>query len=427
MTIYPVSHYVTPADRLERAVESIRAELDERLEWFNARGRLLEAQRVEQRTRYDIELLQEIGFCQGIENYSRHLDGREPGEAPATLMNYFPRDFVLYVDESHVAVPQVGGMFRGDRARKENLVEHGFRLPSAVDNRPLRFDEWERLLHQVVFVSATPADYEIEKSEGEVIEQIIRPTGLVDPPIEVVPASGQVDHLLGEVRKTVEKGFRVLVTTLTKRMAEELTDYYREVGVKVRYLHSDIDSLERTAILRDLRLGVFDVLVGINLLREGLDLPEVALVAVLDADKEGFLRSRTSLIQTCGRAARNVEGRVVLYADTVTGTMQQAMGEMSRRRERQLAWNAEQGITPKTIQSKIKDVLDSVEEGDYADVPLADPKVKDALPKTKRELGKQIAELREQMNEAARVLDFEKAAKIRDEIFRLEKMDLMLR
>ena len=427
VTIYPVSHYVTPADRLERAVESIRAELDERLEWFNVRGRLLEAQRLEQRTRYDIELLQEIGFCQGIENYSRHLDGREPGEAPATLMNYFPRDFVLYVDESHVAVPQVGGMFRGDRARKENLVEHGFRLPSAVDNRPLRFDEWERLLHQVVFVSATPADYEIEKSEGEVIEQIIRPTGLVDPPIEVVPASGQVDHLLGEVRKTVEMGFRVLVTTLTKRMAEELTDYYREVGVKVRYLHSDIDSLERTAILRDLRLGVFDVLVGINLLREGLDLPEVALVAVLDADKEGFLRSRTSLIQTCGRAARNVDGRVILYADTVTGTMTQAMDEMSRRREKQLAWNAEQGITPQTIQSKIKDVLESVEEGDYATVPLADPKTKDSLPKTKRELGKQIADLREQMNEAARVLDFEKAAKIRDEIFRLEKMDLMLR
>lgn len=427
VTIYPTSHYVTPADRLERAVATIREELDERLEYFRKRGRLLEAQRLEQRTRYDLELLQEICFCQGIENYSRHLDGRAPGEPPATLLNYFPKDFVFYIDESHVAVPQIGAMFRGDRARKTTLVDHGFRLPSAVDNRPLRFEEFERLVGQVVYVSATPGEYEVEKAQGVTAEQVIRPTGLVDPAIEIVPAKGQVDHLLGEVRTTIDRGFCVLVTTLTKRMAEELTDYYREVGVKVRYLHSDIDSLERVAILRDLRMGVFDVLVGINLLREGLDLPEVALVAVLDADKEGFLRSRTSLIQTCGRAARNVEGRVILYADSVTGSMQQAMDEMMRRRKKQLAYNEEHGITPKTIQSKIKDLLQSVEEGDYATVPLVTEEHEVELPQSKRDLSKEIAKLKEKMASAARDLEFERAAKLRDEIFRLEKMDLMLR
>lgn len=427
ITIYPTSHYVTPADRLERAVATIKEELDERLEFFRKRGRMLEAQRLEQRTRYDIELLQEIGFCQGIENYSRHLDGRAAGEPPATLLNYFPDDFVFFVDESHVAVPQIGGMYRGDRARKTTLVEHGFRLPSAIDNRPLQFEEFERLIGQCVYVSATPGDFEVEKTNGISAEQVIRPTGLVDPVIEVVPAQGQVDHLLGEVRATIDMGYRVLCTTLTKRMAEELTDYYREVGVKVRYLHSDIDSLERVAILRDLRLGVFDMLVGINLLREGLDLPEVALVAVLDADKEGFLRSRTSLIQTCGRAARNVDGRVILYADRITGSMQEAMGEMERRRSKQLAYNREHGITPTTIKSKIKDLLQSVEEGDYATVPIVTEKFEAELPESKAKLAKEIAALKEKMGAAARDLDFERAAKLRDEIFRLEKMDLMLR
>ncbi|MCB9880868.1 MAG: excinuclease ABC subunit UvrB [Planctomycetes bacterium] len=427
ITIYPVSHYVTPEDRLARACVTIREELEERLEYFRKRGRLLEAQRLEQRTRYDLELLREIGFCQGIENYSRHLDGREPGEPPATLLNYFPNDFVFFIDESHVAVPQIGAMFRGDRARKTTLVEHGFRLPSAVDNRPLRFEEFERLVQQCVYVSATPGEYEVEKAKGITAEQVIRPTGLVDPEIDIVPAKGQVDHLLGEVRKTVDAGYRILVTTLTKRMAEELTDYYREVGVKVRYLHSDIDSLERVAILRDLRMGVFDVLVGINLLREGLDLPEVALVAVLDADKEGFLRSRTSLIQTCGRAARNVDGRVILYADSVTGSMQQAMDEMERRRAKQLAYNEAHGITPKTIQSKIKDLLQSVEEGDYATVPLVEHEHEVVLPHSKADLQKEIAALKEKMAAAARDLEFERAAKLRDELFRLERMDLLLR
>ena len=426
VTIYPTSHYVTPKERLERAVESIRAELDEHLVTLHSSGKLLEAQRLEQRTRYDIELLEEIGFCSGIENYSRHLDGRAVGEPPATLLNYFPRDFVMFIDESHVSVPQIGGMFRGDRARKTTLVDHGFRLPSAIDNRPLQFEEFERLVGQLVFVSATPGAYELEKTGGRFAEQVIRPTGLVDPQIEVLPARGQVDHLLGEVRATVAQGFRVLVTTLTKRMAEELTDYYRDVDVKVRYLHSDIDALERVAILRDLRLGVFDVLVGINLLREGLDLPEVALVAVLDADKEGFLRSKTSLVQTCGRAARNVHGRVILYADSMTGSMQAAIDEMERRRVKQLAFNQEHGITPRTIESKIKDLLESAEEGDYVTVPLVDPMASSDLG-SKRELQQHIDKLREQMNEAARVLDFEKAAKLRDEVFRLEKMDLLIR
>jgi excinuclease ABC subunit B len=441
--IYPVSHYVTPEDRMARAVASIQDELEERLVWLEKRGKLLEAQRLEQRTRYDLELMRELGFCSGIENYSRHLDGRNAGEAPATLLHYFPKDFLIFIDESHVTVPQVGGMFRGDRARKETLVNYGFRLPSALDNRPLQAEEFERMIHQVIYVSATPGDKEAEEAAEHCVEQIIRPTGLVDPEIEIKPARGQVDDLLGEVRKVTEAGFRTLVTTLTKRMAEELTEYYRELGVKVRYLHSDIDAIERMAILRDLRLGAFDVLVGINLLREGLDLPEVALVAVLDADKEGFLRSRRSLIQTCGRAARNVEGRVILYADKETDSMKAAMSEMARRRVKQLAYNQEHGITPKTIQTEIKELLQTVEEQDYVTVSLDEPLIgvggkrgrKGRAPKTggtdarftsKRELALYIEKLREDMHESARQLDFEKAARLRDEIFRLEKADLLL-
>ena len=441
--IYPVSHYVTPEDRMARAVTAIQDELESHLIWLEKRGKLLEAQRLEQRTRYDLELMRELGFCSGIENYSRHLDGRESGEPPATLLHYFPKDFLIFVDESHVTIPQVGGMYRGDRARKETLVNYGFRLPSAIDNRPLRGEEFEKMIHQVIYVSATPGDKELEQVGDRYVEQVIRPTGLVDPEIEVRKARGQVDDLLGEVRQVTEAGFRTLVTTLTKRMAEELTEYYREVGVKVRYLHSDIDAIERMAILRDLRLGLFDVLVGINLLREGLDLPEVALVAVLDADKEGFLRSRRSLIQTCGRAARNVEGRVLLYADKVTDSMTAAMAEMSRRREKQLAYNTEHGIEPRTIQTEIKELLQSVEEQDYVTVGLDEPIVVPGGKRgrkgrgqkgatgagsfgSKRELSLHIDKLRENMHEAARLLDFEKAARLRDEIFRLEKADLLL-
>ncbi len=429
-TIYPVSHYVTPEDRMARAVIDIEDELETRIDFYEERGMALERQRVEQRTRYDLELLRETGFCNGIENYSKHLDGRQTGEPPATLLNYFAKDFLLFIDESHVAVPQVGAMYKGDRSRKETLVKHGFRLPSALDNRPLRFEEFERLIHQVVYVSATPGDRELEKAGDQVYEQVIRPTGLVDPEIEIRPARGQVEDLLGEVRKVVDQGFRVLVTTLTKRMAEELTDYYRDVGVKVRYLHSDIDSVERVEILRDLRLGVFDVLVGINLLREGLDLPEVALVAVLDADKEGFLRSRRSLIQTCGRAARNVEGRVVLYADRRTGSMDEAINEMERRRARQIAFNEEHGITPRTIKSRVKDLIQEIEEKGYEKVPLADKRPVDAKGreiKSRDSLLSHIEKLRAKMHDAARKLEFEEAAKLRDEVLRLESLDLRVR
>jgi excinuclease ABC subunit B len=367
ITIYPASHYVTSSDNRKAAIETIRIELRERLQELRSQGKLLEAQRLEQRTMFDLEMIEELGFCQGIENYSRHLTGRAPGEPPPTLMDYFPKDWLLIVDESHVSVPQIGGMFRGDRARKMVLVDHGFRLPSALDNRPLNFEEWEGILNQTMYVSATPGEYELEKSGGEVIEQVIRPTGLLDPVVDVRKATTQVDDLLSEIRKTVEKGERVLVTTLTKKLAEDLTKYFTEQKVRVKYLHSDIETLERIEILRDLRLGVFDVLVGINLLREGLDLPEVSLVAILDADKEGFLRSDRSLIQTIGRAARNSEGRVILYADKITDSMARAMEETSRRRKIQEQYNLEHGIVPKTIIKAVRDRIAASPEGQEYD------------------------------------------------------------
>ncbi len=443
VTIYPTTQYVATGDQLKRACASIEQELEARLAELEGKRKLLEAQRLGQRCRHDLEMLRATGICQGIENYSRHLDGRTPGQPPATLLHYFPDDWLLVVDESHVAMPQAGGMYRGDRARKQTLVDFGFRLPSALDNRPLKFDEFEALQRQVLYVSATPAAYELQRSEDRIVELVVRPTGLVDPPVEVRPAKGQVDDVVGEARKHIAKKERVLITTLTKRSAEELTDYLRDLGIKVRYLHSDIDSLERTALIRDLRLGVFDVLVGINLLREGLDIPEVALVAVLDADKEGYLRSKTSLIQTCGRAARNAEGRVVLYADKRTDSIQGAMAEMDRRRVRQQAHNAEHGITPRTIVKPVRELLEATgEDGDPApgkgkkgkgrgrgkaaggeapaEVP-ARPRFgdhKELLAHTKR--------LREEMVAAAKNLDFELAARIRDEVYRLEQFDMEL-
>ncbi len=420
----PASHYVTPKEVLDRAVGTIQEELGERLRELRAQGRALEAQRLEQRTMFDIEMLEEMGFCTGIENYSRHLTGRAPGEPPPTLLDYFPRDFLLVVDESHVTLPQVAGMYRGDRSRKETLVEYGFRLPSALDNRPLRFDEFEARVNQAIYVSATPARQEFEKAEGEVVEQIIRPTGLVDPEMEVRPASGQVDDLLEEIRVAVEAGGRVLVTTLTKRMSEDLTRYYADLGVRTCYLHSDIDTLERVKIIRELRQGVHDVLIGINLLREGLDIPEVSLVAVLDADKEGFLRSETSLIQTSGRAARNVAGRVVLYADTVTGSMERALEECRRRRELQLAYNREHGITPESVRKRIDDVLSSVYEMDYVTVPLAAEE--EAPYRTPDEVEREIGRLRKRMLEAAASLEFEEAGRLRDEIRALQDLEMKL-
>ena len=420
----PASHYVTPRDVLERAVRSIQDELRDRLAELRARGRLLEAQRLEERTLFDIEMLREMGYCTGIENYSRHLTGRAPGEPPPTLLDYFPDDFLLVVDESHVTIPQLAGMYRGDRSRKETLVEYGFRLPSALDNRPLRFDEFEARVNQAIYVSATPGPYELEKARGRVVEQIIRPTGLVDPEMEVRPARTQVDDLLEEIRRTVERGERVLVTTLTKRMAEDLTRYYADLGVKTVYLHSDIDTLERVRIIRDLRQGKYDVLIGVNLLREGLDIPEVSLVAVLDADKEGFLRSETSLIQTAGRAARNVHGRVILYADQVTGSMRRALEECRRRREIQLAYNRAHGITPESVVKRIDDVLSSVYEMDYVTVPLAAEE--EAPYGSPEEVERRIEELRRKMLEAAADLEFEKAAEYRDEMRRLEDLALRL-
>ncbi|MBK7877189.1 MAG: excinuclease ABC subunit UvrB [Planctomycetes bacterium] len=435
ITIYPATHYVTPQDRLVQAIAGIEVELRERLDVLRAQNKLLEAQRLEQRTRHDLEMLRTMGVCNGIENYSRWMDGRGPGEAPSTLLNYFPEDWVVFVDESHVSLPQVGGMYKGDRSRKETLVEHGFRLPSALDNRPLRFEEWEKLVKQVVHVSATPAAYERQHSVGHIAEQIVRPTGLLDPAIEVRPARTQVDDLLAEIRKTVAAGWRVLVTVLTKRMAEELTTYYAELGVKVKYLHSEIDALERTAILRDLRLGEFDVLIGINLLREGLDLPEVALVGILDADKEGFLRAETSLIQTCGRAARNVEGRVILYADKETDSMRKAMGEMTRRRAKQEEYNKEHGIVPKTILKPVRDSLEALYEMDYVELaPAAEsggkrkgkkPSDSDpALGWDADRLRGELAKLRDEMLHAAEELRFEDAAKLRDRVKQLEQLEL---
>jgi excinuclease ABC subunit B len=421
LSIFPKTHFVTTRDRLKEAGDSIRAELTERRGFLEHQGRLLEAQRLHQRTMFDLEMIKEIGYCHGIENYSRHLTGRAPGQPPPTLLDYLPPDALLIVDESHQSVPQVRGMFHGDRARKEVLVEYGFRLPSALDNRPLSFEEWEARVPQVVFVSATPGPYELQKSAGVVVEQVIRPTGLMDPPIDVRPVRGQVDDLLQEIRARVERKERVLVTTLTKRMAEDLTQYYHELGVRVRYLHSDIDTLERVEILRDLRRGVFDVLVGINLLREGLDLPEVSLVAVLDADKEGFLRSAGSLIQTSGRAARNVNGRVIMYADTVTDSMRTALAETERRRTLQAAYNTEHGITPTSIVKDIDGVLSSVYERDYGTTGLVD------RADSPEAVAARTADLERQMKAAAANLDFETAAALRDELTALKARALGLR
>jgi excinuclease ABC subunit B len=426
-TVYPANHYVAPEERLQRALITIQAELEERLEVLRKGNLLLEAQRLEQRTRHDLEMLRATGVCNGIENYSRHLDGRAPGESPFTLLHYFPEDWIVFVDESHVAVPQLGGMYRGDRSRKETLVEHGFRLPSALDNRPLRMEEWDELVSQAVYVSATPSELELSRSRGAVAEQIVRPTGLLDPAVEVRPARTQVDDLLAELRKVVARGFRALVTTLTKRSAEELTNYYAELGVKVRYLHSEIDAIERSAILRDLRLGAFDVLVGINLLREGLDLPEVALVAILDADKEGFLRSTTSLIQTCGRAARNVEGRVIFYADQRTDSMNAAISEVERRRERQTEYNAEHGIVPRTIVKPIRESIEALYEMDYVEVAEMPDRVAEADPAASWDVEKlrgEIEKVRADMLRSAEELRFEDAAKLRDRLKQLEQLEL---
>jgi excinuclease ABC subunit B len=417
--IYPASHYVAGEGTLKRAVEGIRGELQGRLAELRDAGRLLEAQRLEQRTLYDCEMLEQMGFCHGVENYSRWLDGRAPGESPYTLFDYFPDDFLLFADESHVTVPQVGGMYRGDRNRKETLVEFGFRLPSALDNRPLRFEEWEERVRQVVFVSATPGDWELERCKGVVVEQIIRPTGLADPSVEVRRAAGQVDDLLGEIRRRVAAAERVLVTTLTKRMAEELTEYYGEHGVRVRYLHSDVQTIERTEIIRELREGAFDVLVGINLLREGLDIPEVSLVAILDADKEGFLRSTRSLIQTIGRAARHLNGHVILYADRTTDSIRATLEETERRRELQLRYNAEHGITPTSIVKRISSLRDSIWEQDYVTVPRRS-EAKDEAAVPAHEIPALLEGLRREMGEAARELDFERAAELRDRIHALE-------
>ncbi len=422
IAIYPGSHYVIPPDRMERALTGIEQELIERIKFFKQQGRLLEAQRIEQRTYFDLEMIREVGYCHGIENYSRHLSGRLPGQPPPTLLDYFPKDYLLIIDESHATTPQLHGMYEGDHSRKVNLVEYGFRLPSAFDNRPLKFHEFEQLVNQIVYVSATPGPYELEKAPGRVVEQIIRPTGLMDPKITVQPAKGQVDHLLGEIKKRTAGGERVLVTTLTKRMAEDLAEYYRELRLKVRYLHSEIETLERTEIIRDLRLGVFDVLIGINLLREGLDLPEVSLVAILDADKEGYLRSYRSLIQTAGRAARNVHGEVVMYADTITDSIQQAVQETNRRRVIQSAYNEAHGIIPESIQKGIPAALYEISEADYYTVPIAAERTEEYLPKG--ELTAIIKDMEKEMRAAAKNLEFERAAELRDKIKELRELDL---
>jgi excinuclease ABC subunit B len=421
-TVFPSSHYVTPRATVLRAIEKIKAELRERIDCYSQEQRLVELQRIEQRTRFDLEMLDQLGFCKGIENYSRHLSGRQPGEPPPTLYDYLPAGAIMFVDESHVAIPQVGAMYKGDRSRKENLVNYGFRLPSALDNRPLKFDEFERLMPQTVFVSATPAAYE-EQHQAQVVEQLVRPTGLVDPMIEVRPAITQVDDLLGEIKRRIGEGERVLVTTLTKRLSEQLTEFLADNGIKVRYLHSDIDTVERVEIIRDLRLGVFDVLIGINLLREGLDIPEVSLVAILDADKEGFLRSTRSLIQTIGRAARHLNGRAILYADRVTDSMQRAIAETERRRNKQLIFNLQNGITPRSVTKRIKDIIDGVydQESVARELKVAQESARyEAM--SEKALAKEIKRIEKAMQEHAKNLEFEKAAAARDDLFRLKQM-----
>ena len=419
ITIYPANHFVTSEEKMKRALVSIEEELQERLAYLRSRGKLLEAQRLEQRTYYDLEMLREVGYCQGVENYSRHLSGRAPGEPPATLLDYFPNDFLMVIDESHMTIPQIRAMYAGDRSRKETLVEHGFRLPSALDNRPLRFDEFEQRINQVIYLSATPGPYERERSE-QIVEQIIRPTGLVDPEVVVRPVKGQVDDLIAAVREVVARGERVLVTTLTIKMAEDLTEYLADMGLKVKYLHSEIDTLERIEIIRGLRLGEFDVLVGINLLREGLDLPEVSLVAILDADKEGFLRSETALIQTIGRAARNVNGKVIMYADVITDSMRRAIDETNRRRAIQMAYNEKHGITPKTIKKAIQDLAQAVGAAETEAEYEVDKKPAAAAVAPEK-LAEYIAQLEKEMYEAAEKLEFERAAELRDEIAELRE------
>ncbi|MDD5986377.1 MAG: excinuclease ABC subunit UvrB [Eubacteriales bacterium] len=411
ISIFPASHYVTSPEKMERALVTIEEELEEQIQWFKDRGKLLEAQRIEQRTRYDLEMLREIGRCKGIENYSRHLNGLEPGSRPYTLLDYFPDDFLTIMDESHAMLPQLRAMYAGDRSRKQSLVDYGFRLPSALDNRPLKFEEWDALTGQIVYFSATPAAYEREQSGGITAEQIIRPTGLLDPPIEVVPSEGQIDHLIGEIKKTTQKGERTLVTTLTKKMAESLTAYLKDAGIKVTYLHSEVDTLERMEIIRDLRMGVYDVLVGINLLREGLDLPEVSFVAILDADKEGFLRTETSLIQTVGRAARNAESHVIMYADSISPAMRTTIDETARRRRIQQAYNKEHGITPQTVKKSVREVIEATK-------PIEeDAEQKKPLEMTRKELLEYIRSLEKAMKEAAAELQFERAAMLRDKVF----------
>ena len=424
IAIYPGTHYVIPPDRMERALQSIKKELAERIWYFEDKNNLIEAQRIEQRTNFDLEMIKEIGYCHGIENYSRHLSGRKPGEPPPTLIDYFPKDYLLLIDESHVTVPQVRGMYEGDHSRKKSLIEYGFRLLSALDNRPLKFTEFEKCVNQVIYVSATPGPYELEKAEGEVVEQIIRPTGLTDPIIVVKSATGQVDDLLGEIRERVNQEERVLVTTLTKRMAEDLTEYYHELGIKVRYLHAEIHTLERIEIIRDLRLGKFDVLIGINLLREGLDIPEVSLVAILDADKEGFLRSHTSLIQTAGRAARNIAGKVIMFADTVTTSMKKAIDETNRRRTIQEEYNREHNITPVSVIKGIHEKLYEISEADYYNVPTVKEAAEEYLPEDK--LAALLRSLQKDMKDAAKRLEFERAAELRDKIKTLKESQTYL-
>ena len=427
-TVFPKTHYVTPRDRLLAVIDEIKVELQDRLKVLTKANKLVEAQRLEQRTQFDLEMIQELGYCSGIENYSRYLSGRQEGEPPPTLFDYLPNDALLILDESHVTVPQIGAMYKGDRSRKETLVEYGFRLPSALDNRPLRFDEWESLAPQMILVSATPGPYD-KKMSGQTVEQVVRPTGLVDPQVDIRPATSQVDDLLGQIGEVIDREERVLVTTLTKRMAEDLTDYLDEHGVRVRYLHSDIDTVERMEIIRDLRLGEFDVLVGINLLREGLDMPEVSLVAILDADKEGFLRSEGSLIQTIGRAARNINGRAILYADQVTKSMQKAIDETTRRRDKQEAYNTEHNISPKTVSKNIADVMEGARSQEYVKKKVAGKSKKQSdlvlVPKSSKEMGKLLIELEKKMLKHAEDLEFEEAAKVRDQLEQLRDQELL--